>query len=82
VEHFLLLTAPRVADLTSRVYITGHSAKTKTARILNWIFIAICGVGNILTLVMQIISTVNGAQDNNSSGTNISSTTISSSYWL
>ena len=48
-------------------FILGHAHKTKSARILNWIFIVVCGVGNVATLVFQIVSSVQDANVNASS---------------
>jgi hypothetical protein len=43
--------------------------KTRVSRIICWVFIAICIVGNIATLVIQIIDTV-------SAGSNTTNATV------
>jgi hypothetical protein len=52
----------------------GHSKSTKRNRILCWIFIVVCTLGNLFALVIQIINSVN---DGNTTSTSISETITS-----
>lgn len=54
--------------------------QSKRNRILSWIFLAVCGAGNILTLVFQIISSIQDAQPA-SNGTDNSSSIMSMDGW-